>query len=319
MEETIAVLIPCYNEAATIFDVVSDFRRALPDSDIYVYDNNSSDGTAELARQAGAIVRYEPKQGKGNVLRSMFQDIDADCYVLVDGDNTYPAESAPQMCAEVLERNMDMVVGDRLSSTYFTENKRAFHSFGNRLVRSSVNFFFKGQIHDIMSGYRVFSPIFVKSFPILSKRFEIETEMTIHALDKNLNILEIPVQYRDRPQGSVSKLDTVSDGISVLFTIFRLYKDYRPLPFFALVALVLVLCSGGIAAPILFEFFSTGYTAHIAKLLLSAFIMLAGMLALSCGLVLDTVSKKARQDFEVRLNMLKLMLRENPRKVVVGK
>lgn len=317
MDRVIAVLIPCYNEAATITDVIYGFRVALPDADIYVYDNNSSDGTADLARQAGAIVRHESKQGKGNVLRTMFQDIDADCYVLVDGDNTYPAESAPLMCAEVLERNVDMVVGDRLSATYFTENKRAFHNFGNRLVRSSVNFFFKGSVHDIMSGYRAFSPIFVKSFPVLSKGFEIETEMTIHALDKNLNISEIPVQYRDRPQGSESKLNTVNDGVKVLFTIFRLYKDYRPLPFFSSIALILALCSGLIAGPILYEFFTRGQTDHIPKLLLSAFIMLAGMLSLNCGLILDTETKKAKQDFEIRMNILKILLEQIKRKDTV--
>ena len=317
MEKAIAVLIPCYNEAATIGNVVSSFRLALPTADIYVYDNNSSDGTAELAERAGAIVRHEPKQGKGNVLRTMFQDIDADCYILVDGDDTYPAESAPLMCAEVLERNVDMVVGDRLSATYFTENKRAFHNFGNKLVRSSVNFFFKGKVHDIMSGYRAFSPIFVKSFPVLSKGFEIETEMTIHALDKNLNISEIPVQYRDRPQGSESKLNTVSDGVKVLFTIFRLYKDYRPLPFFVAVALIFALCSGVIAGPVLYEFFTQGQTAHIPKLLLSAFVMLAGMLSLNCGLILDTETKKAKQDFEIRVNMLKIMLKRTKQRDTV--
>ena len=310
MDGKIAVLIPCYNEAATITKVVTDFRRELPEADIYVYDNNSSDDTAALAKQAGAIVRRESRQGKGNVLRTMFREIEADCYILVDGDDTYPAEDAPAMCAEVLENQVDMVVGDRLSATYFTENKRAFHNFGNRLVRSSVNFFFRGNVRDIMSGYRAFSPIFVKSFPILSKGFEIETEMTIHALDKNFTIKELPIQYRDRPQGSESKLNTVSDGIKVIFTIFRLYKDYRPLPFFSVIALLLALFSLLIAVPILVEFFRDGYTAHMAKLLLSGFVMLAGMLSLSCGLILDTETKRGKQDFELRLTMLNLMLRQ---------
>lgn len=310
MNEMVAILIPCYNESATIEKVIYSFRIALPNADIYVYDNNSSDNTAELAARAGAIVRREQKQGKGNVLRTMFRDIDADCYILVDGDDTYPAECAPQMCAEIFKNNMDMVVGDRLSATYFTENKRAFHNLGNRLVRSSVNFFFHGKIHDIMSGYRAFSPIFVKSFPILSKGFEIETEMTIHALDKNFNVSEIPVQYRDRPQGSESKLNTVTDGVKVLFTIFRLYKDYRPLPFFSLIAMLFAVCSVAIFGPILYEYFNMGFTPHIVLLILSGFVMLAGMLSFSCGLVLDTETKKAKQDFEIRLNFLKLTLKE---------
>ena len=308
MNKSIAVLIPCYNESTTIAKVVSDFRRELPQADIYVYDNNSSDGTADIARQAGAIVLREPKQGKGNVLRTMFREINADCYLLVDGDDTYPAEYAKELCAQVLEYDMDMVVGDRLSATYFTENKRVFHSFGNRLVRNSVNFFFKGHVRDIMSGYRAFSTRFVKSFPILSTGFEIETEMTIHALDKNMNISEIPVQYRDRPQGSESKLNTISDGMKVLFTIFKLYKNYRPLPFFSIIALLLFLCTGIIAGPILYEFFATGYTAHVAKLTLSCFIMLAGMLSFGCGLILDTVMRKAKQDFEIYINMIEIAI-----------
>lgn len=308
MVQSIAVLIPCYNESTTIAKVVADFRRELPLANIYVYDNNSSDGTADIARQAGAIVRKEPRQGKGNVLRTMFREINADCYLLVDGDDTYPAEYAQRLCDQVLNYNMDMVVGDRLSATYFTENKRAFHNIGNRLVRSSVNFFFKGHVQDIMSGYRAFSPGFVKSFPVLSTGFEIETEMTIHALDKNMSISEIPVQYRDRPQGSESKLNTVSDGMKVLFTIFKLYKNYRPLPFFTMIALLLSLCTVIIAGPILYEFFTTGYTEHVAKLTLSGFIMLAGMLSLGCGLILDTVMKKAKQDFEIHMNIIEIAL-----------
>lgn len=227
----IAVLIPCYNESKTIQKVVADYRTALPEADIYVYDNNSSDGTDVLAREAGAIVRYEHCQGKGNVIRTMFREIHADAYLMIDGDDTYPAEYARQMVDLVLNDKVDMVIGDRLSSTYFEENKRPFHNMGNVLVRKLVNRFFHGDITDIMTGYRAFSPIFVKSFPVLSKGFEIETEMTIHALDKNLSLRSIPVTYRDRPEGSVSKLNTYSDGFKVLKTIFNLYKNYRPMPF----------------------------------------------------------------------------------------
>lgn len=308
MNKKIAVIIPCYNEEATICKVISDFRYVLPCAEIYVYDNNSSDNTVVLAAQAGATVRYEPKQGKGNVIRTAFREIEADCYLLVDGDDTYPAEHAVSMCADIFERNIDMVVGDRLSATYFTENKRMFHNFGNKLVRSSVNFFFKGRVHDIMSGYRAFSPLFIKSFPLLSKGFEIETEMTIHALDKNFNIAELPVEYRDRPLGSESKLNTFTDGLKVLFTIFRLYKDYRPLPFFSFIAFLFAFYSTSIFGPILYEFFSKGATPHFVLLILSGFVMLAGMLSLSCGLILDTETKKARQDFEVRLNIIKLLI-----------
>ena len=235
----IAVLIPCYNESKTVEKVVSDYKEALPEADIYVYDNNSTDGTDEIAKKAGAIVRYERRQGKGNVIRSMFRDIDADCYLIVDGDDTYPAENARQMCELVLNNKSDMVIGDRLSSTYFQENKRPFHNFGNTLVRSSVNRLFNGNVTDIMTGYRAFSPLFVKSFPILSKGFEIETEMTVFALDKNMQLDILPVQYRDRPEGSVSKLNTYTDGFKVILTILKLYKDYKPLLFFGFCSLVL--------------------------------------------------------------------------------
>ena len=235
----IAVLIPCYNEALTIGKVVADYRAALPEADIYVYDNNSTDGTDKVAREAGAIVRYEYRQGKGNVIRSMFRQIEADCYLMIDGDDTYPAENARQMCDIVLNKGVDMVVGDRLSATYFKENKRPFHNAGNKGVRFLINRFFGSNIKDIMTGYRAFSRDFVKNFPILSKGFEIETEMTIHALDKNFLIEEIPVEYRDRPAGSVSKLNTVSDGIKVIMTIFRLYAEYKPFRFFTLISAVL--------------------------------------------------------------------------------
>ena len=239
----IAVLIPCYNESKTIEKVVKDYKEVLPEADIYVYDNNSTDGTDEIARKAGAIVKYEYRQGKGNVIRSMFKDIDADCYLMIDGDDTYPKENAREMCDLVLNKGADMVVGDRLSSTYFTENKRPFHNIGNRLVRWLINSLFKGHINDIMTGYRAFSYEFVKTFPVLSKGFEIENEMTIHALDKNMYIEEIPVEYRDRPEGSVSKLNTYSDGIKVLKTIGTLFKEYKPTIFFGFISLILIIIS----------------------------------------------------------------------------
>ena len=242
MMRKIAILIPCYNESKTIAKVVKDYHRVLPDAEIYVYDNNSSDGTDQIAREAGAIVRYERRQGKGNVIRTMFREIEADCYLMIDGDDTYPAENAPEMVSLVLDQHVDMVIGDRLSSTYFTENKRPFHNSGNMLVRNLVNGLFHGNVTDIMTGYRAFSRTFVKTFPVLSKGFEIETEMTIHALDKNLSLASIPVGYRDRPQGSESKLNTVSDGCRVLKTIVRLFKDYKPLLFRP--ALADCLCGG---------------------------------------------------------------------------
>lgn len=235
----IAILVPCYNESKTIEKVIKDFKRILPEADIYVYDNNSTDDTAEIAKKSGAIVRHEYRQGKGNVIRSMFRDIEADCYLMVDGDDTYPAEDALKMVYLILDKGVDMVIGDRLSSTYFTENKRIFHNTGNRLVRFLINFLFHSSVSDIMTGYRAFSPLFVKSFPVLSKGFEIETEMTIHALDKNFLIEEIPVGYRDRPVGSESKLDTVPDGIRVLKTIASLFREYKPFVFFSVVATLL--------------------------------------------------------------------------------
>lgn len=304
-----AVLIPCYNESKTIGKVVRDFKQQLPDADIYVYDNNSTDGTDKIAREAGAIVRYERRQGKGNVVRSMFRDIDADCYLMIDGDDTYPAEYAPKMVEEVLQNRADMVIGDRLSSTYFTENKRRFHGGGNVLVRGLVNSLFGGAVKDIMTGYRAFSPAFVKSFPILSQGFEIETEMTIHALDKNLALCEIPVNYRDRPQGSQSKLNTVSDGIRVLKTIFRLFKDYRPLLFFGAVSLLLLAACVLLFVPIFIEFLETGLVPRFPTLIMAGFIALAALLSFVCGLILDTEGKKARQSFEVQLNILEMLRR----------
>lgn len=305
----VAVLIPCYNESKTIAKVIRDFKAVLPEADIYVYDNNSKDGTDEIARAEGAIVRYEYRQGKGNVIRSMFRDIDADCYLMVDGDDTYPAEFAPQMVDLVINKNADMVVGDRLSSTYFTENKRPFHNLGNVLVRRLVNQFFAGNVVDIMTGYRAFSPLFVKSFPVLSKGFEIETEMTIHALDKNLHLENLPVTYRDRPEGSESKLNTYSDGFKVLKTIFRLYKDYRPLPFFGMTGLLLLVVSLVLFAPVLVQYILTGLVPRFPTMIASGIIGIVAMLSLMCGLILDTVSKKERQNFELELNRFAMLFR----------
>lgn len=307
----IAVLIPCYNEAKTIEKVVKDYKEALPSADIYVYDNNSTDGTDEIARKAGAIVRYERRQGKGNVIRTMFRDIDADCYLMIDGDDTYPSENAREMCDLVLYKNSDMVIGDRLSSTYFQENKRPFHNFGNTLVRATVNSLFKGHITDIMTGYRAFSPLFVKSFPVLSKGFEIETEMSIFALDKNMQLDTIPVQYRDRPDGSVSKLNTYSDGFKVILTIIKLYKDYKPLSFFGICSLLSFALGLGFFIPVFIEYLSTGLVLRFPTLFASIAVMIVSILLLICGFILDTVVKTNRKDFEARLNMIQMMLHAN--------
>ena len=303
----IAVLIPCYNESVTIEKVIKDFREALPEATIYVYDNNSTDKTDEIARTAGAVVRYEYQQGKGNVIRTMFREIQADCYIMTDGDDTYPAEYAREMADLVLNKNVDMVIGDRLSSTYFEENKRPFHNVGNTLVRKLVNSFFKGNVTDIMTGYRAFSPLFVKSFPIMSKGFEIETEMTIHALDKNLHLKSIPVNYRDRPKGSESKLNTYSDGFKVITTIFRLLKDYRPLRFFGICALILLLMALILFAPVLVEYFNTGMVARFPTLIVAVTLGLAALQSLVCGFVLDTVVKKDRQRFEQHICLVQMI------------
>ena len=307
----IAILIPCYNESLTIEKVVKDYKTALPEADVFVYDNNSSDHTDEIARKAGAIVRYEYRQGKGNVIRSMFRDIEADCYLMIDGDDTYPAENAKEMCDLVLQGKADMVIGDRLSSTYFEENKRPFHNFGNEIVRRSINVLWhpKKQILDVMTGYRAFSPMFVKSFPILSKGFEIETEMTIHALDKNLLIQSRPVQYRDRPEGSESKLNTYTDGMKVLLTIFNLYRDYQPLKFFGIFALLLAAFSLFLFIPVFTEFLKTGLVPRFPTLIVSAVMMLAAFLSLVCGLILDTNAKNSRKNFEVQMNIIRMMLK----------
>ncbi len=297
----IAVLLPCYNEASTIAKVVTDFRAALPEADIYVYDNNSTDGTAQVAQQAGAIVRHEPVQGKGNVIRRMFREVEADCYLMADGDDTYPAEQARQMVSPILEEHVDMVIGDRLSSTYFEQNKRPFHNEGNRVVRWLIRRFWHTDIHDIMTGYRAFSRTFVKNFPVMSGNFEIETEMTIHALDRRFLLREVPVVYRDRPQGSVSKLNTFSDGISVLKTIVLLYKEYRPLRFFSWLAAFLTLAGVLLLIPVLVEYFHTGLVPRFPTLIVSMFLLLAALLSLFTGLCLDVIVTKDRKNYELRL------------------
>ena len=301
MKKKIAVLIPCYNESKTIAKVVKDYKKALPEADIYVYDNNSSDGTDKIAKKAGAIVKYEYRQGKGNVIRSMFKDIDADCYLIIDGDDTYPAESAREMCDLVLEKKADMVIGDRLSSTYFTENKRPFHNMGNRLVRGLINLLFKSNVRDIMTGYRAFSYEFVKTFPVLSKGFEIETEMTIHALDKNFLLREVKVDYRDRPAGSVSKLNTYSDGFRVLKTIGRLFKEYKPTVFFGLISLLFLIVSLIFGIPVFLDYFKTGLVPRFPTLIFAGFMLMISILMFVCGLILEVVVKKHRQLFELVL------------------
>lgn len=295
-------MIPCYNESKTIAKVVKDYKEALPEADIYVYDNNSVDETDKIAKEAGAIVRYERRQGKGNVIRSMFHQIDADCYLMIDGDDTYPAENARQMCDEVLSGGADMVIGDRLSSTYFEENKRPFHNIGNVTVRYLINKLFHSNVRDIMTGYRAFSRDFVKMFPVLSKGFEIETEMTIHALDKNMLLKEIPVTYRDRPAGSVSKLNTYSDGMKVIFTIFRLFRDYKPLLFFSCISVVLLAVAAILFVPVFYEYLQTGLVPRYPTLIVSGFIVLLAMLLWSCGLILEVLVKKHRQMFEILRN-----------------
>lgn len=299
-----AVLIPCFNESITIEKVIRDYKAALPEADIYVYDNNSTDDTAAIAEHAGAIVRHERRQGKGNVIRSMFREIDADCYLMIDGDDTYPAENARQMINLVLDQGIDMVIGDRLSSTYFTENKRPFHNSGNRIVRSLINRLFHSNVHDIMTGYRAFSRLFVKSFPVLSKGFEIETEMTIHALDKNFLLEEIPITYRDRPTGSVSKLNTFSDGFKVLMTIVSLFRDYKPLLFFSAVTIVLELLSVILFIPPLYGFFTTGEVLKFPSVIVSVALATMGFVFLVCGLILDVTAKQHKQLFELYLNQL---------------
>lgn len=309
--DKIAVLIACYNESLTIEKVVSDYKEALPEATIYVYDNNSSDHTDELARKAGAKVVYEYRQGKGNVIRSMFRDIDAECYLMIDGDDTYPAENAREMVDLVLNKGVDMVIGDRLSSTYFTENKRPFHNMGNRIVRGLINHLFHSNVKDIMTGYRAFSRLFVKSFPVLSKGFEIETEMTIHALDKNFLLEEIPVTYRDRPEGSESKLNTVSDGMKVLKTIASLFRDYKPLLFFSCASIICLLLGIGFFVPVFVSYIHTGLVEKIPTIIVSGVVFTVGILLWICGLILDVVVKKHRQLYEIELNQLEIGMKNN--------
>ncbi|MCR4691754.1 MAG: glycosyltransferase family 2 protein [Lachnospiraceae bacterium] len=299
--DKIAVLIPCYNEEKTIEKVVTDFKTALPEAVIYVYDNNSKDKTAELAKKAGAVVRNEYSQGKGNVIRRMFREIDAECYIMTDGDDTYPAQSARQMADLVLEKQADMVIGDRLSSTYFTENKRPFHNFGNTLVRALINNLFKSDIRDIMTGYRAFSYQFVKSFPVLSSGFEIETEMSIHAADKNMRMENVIVEYRDRPDGSESKLNTFSDGAKVLLMLGRLFRSYRPITFFSWVAVLMSLLSAGFMVPVLRDWHKTGLVERFPTLIVCGFVFLSAILSFYAGVILQTIRQKDKQDFEMRL------------------
>ena len=299
--DKIAVLIPCYNEEKTIAKVVSDVKKFLPEAVTYVYDNNSTDRTVELATEAGAIIRHEYAQGKGNVIRRMFREIDAECYLMIDGDDTYPLDCAREMVAKVLEHQADMVVGDRLSSTYFTENKRPFHNFGNSLVRKSINTLFKNDIKDIMTGYRAFSYEFVKTFPVLSKGFEIETEMSIHAIDKNMFVENVVITYRDRPEGSVSKLDTYSDGFKVLKTIARLYRAYKPMGFFGIIALILAVIATAFFIPVMGTYLATGLVPDFPTLIVCGFTMLSAIQSLFVGVTLETMAQKNRQDFEMQL------------------
>lgn len=296
--EQIAVLIPCYNESSTIEKVIADWKTALPQAMIYVYNNNSSDSTAELAAKAGAIVRQEYLQGKGNVIRRMFREIDAECYIMVDGDDTYPAEYGPEMADLILNKHADMVIGDRLSRTYFKENKRPFHNLGNTLVKKSINLLFKSDIKDIMTGYRAFNYQFVKSFPVLSRGFEIETEMSIHAIDKNMQIETIAIDYRDRPQGSKSKLNTYSDGFKVLLTIGRLFRIHKPLHFFGIISLLLAILSTVFFIPVFVEYLATGLVPNFPTLIVCGFVMVASIQSFFAGLILDTVKQKSRRDFE---------------------
>ena len=302
--DKIAVLIPCYNEEKTIEKVVKDFREVLPESKIYVYDNNSTDRTGEIAEKAGAIVRQEYKQGKGNVIRRMFREIDAQCYIMADGDDTYPAASAIEMSQLVLEKKADMVVGDRLSSTYYQENTRPFHNFGNNLVRKVINYIFKSDVKDIMTGYRAFSYQFVKTFPVLSQGFEIETEMTIHAVDKNMSIENVIVNYKDRPQGSESKLNTYSDGFKILLTIFNMFRRYKPLRFFTSLALILAMFASVLFIPVFLSFLAVRRVDRFPTLIASGFIMMSSIIAFFMGLLLDDSKNKSSQEFEYKLQMI---------------
>ena len=300
--DKIAVLIPCYNEGQTIEKVVTDFRKALPQAHIYVYDNNSTDHTPEIAAAAGADVRFCCQQGKGNVIRKMFREIDAECYIMTDGDDTYPAESAPEMVRLILEKDADMVVGDRLSSTYFEENKRLFHNFGNTFVRKAVNHLFQTDIQDIMTGYRAFNFRFVKTFPVLSEGFEIETEMSIHAADRNLYVENTVIEYRDRPEGSISKLNTYTDGVRVIHTILHLFRVYRPMNFFNILGTVLFLLGAAFMVPVLSDYVDTGLVDRMPTLVVCGFTILAGIISFFTGLILENGALKNRQDFELQMH-----------------
>lgn len=300
--DRIAVLIPCYNEEKTIEKVVTDAKNALPEAVVYVYDNNSKDRTVELARKAGAVIRYERKQGKGNVIRRMFREIEAQCYIMIDGDDTYPLEYAGEMADKVLYEGSDMVVGDRLSSTYYQENKRPFHNMGNSVVKSGINMLFHSEIQDIMTGYRAFSYQFVKSFPVLSKGFEIETEMTIHAVYNNMQVDNVIVNYRDRPEGSISKLNTYSDGLKVLNTILKMFRQYKPLAFFMVLALMLTVISAAFFIPVLIAFLETGMVDKFPTLIVCGFVELAAIQSIFAGLILHNLGVKERRDFELHLN-----------------
>ena len=299
--DKIAVLIPCYNEEQTIAKVVRDVKNALPEAKVYVYDNNSTDRTAELAVASGAVVRREHKQGKGNVIRRMFREIDAECYLMIDGDDTYPLDCAGELVDRVLNRNADMVVGDRLSSTYFTENKRPFHNFGNSFMRAGINHLFHSDIKDIMTGYRAFSYEFVKTFPVFSKGFEIETEMTIHAVNYNMQVENVVVEYRDRPEGSVSKLNTFSDGVKVIQKMVQLYRNYKPLKFFGNICLLLVLIAAIFMIPVFAEYFRIGLVPKFPTLIVCGFMVLAGIQSFFAGMILEVLAAKDRRDFEYRL------------------
>ncbi|HBA46608.1 MAG TPA: glycosyl transferase [Lachnospiraceae bacterium] len=308
--DKIAVLIPCYNEAQTISKVVREVKEALPGATVYVYDNNSTDRTAELARAQGAIVRHEYKQGKGNVIRRMFREIEAQCYLMIDGDDTYPLDCAGEMVCAVLEHNADMVVGDRLSSTYFSENKRPFHNFGNSLMRVGINGLFHADIKDIMTGYRAFSYEFVRTFPVFSKGFEIETEMTIHAVNYSMQVENVVVEYRDRPEGSVSKLNTYSDGLRVIYKMLQLYRNYRPLRFFGALCLLLVVTALVLMLPILDEYLRTGMVPRFPTLIVCGFMVLAGIQSFFAGMILEVLAAKDKRDFEYRLAAVSAEKRE---------
>ena len=303
--DKIAVLIPCYNEEKTIAKVVADAKQALPEAVVYVYNNNSTDNTASIAREAGAVVRNEYMQGKGNVIRRMLREVDAQCYIMVDGDDTYPMEDAPAMAALVLEHNADMVVGDRLSSTYFTENKRPFHNMGNSLVRAAINRLFQCDVRDIMTGFRAFSYDFVKTFPVLSTGFEIETEMTIHAVYNRMQIENVVVTYRDRPAGSQSKLNTFQDGIRVLWTIVSLYRNYKPMGFFGVLSALLTLLAAVFFVPVFMQYLKTGLVAKFPTLIVCGFVMMAAILSLFSGMILSNMDRNARRTFEVQRNLLR--------------